>query len=408
MLTANPRAARCAYPDDLRAILNSARTQENRRWLRTWPGLAPAATPLYDLPDLAQRLNVACVHLKDESQRSPIASFKALGAPIALVRLLMRQILRLHPDLDPTRILTGRYADALKNYTVISATDGNHGRALALAARDAGCRCVIVLHSEVNAEREAAIAALGADIVRIAGNYDASVEEAARLAAQHGWQVVSDTSYDGYQDIPADVMQGYATIAAEVVEQTGASPDQPEYSHVFLQGGVGGMPAGIISFFWEYHGAKRPHFVVAEPSQADCLTQSALAGRAATATGSVDSVMAGLACGAASPLAWRFLEASVDHFMTVEDADAVAAMCALAKGSPRDIPIVAGESGTAGLAALQIACQNVDLSTQLGLNAQSRVLLISTEGATAPQHYASAVGETAQSVAARQAAWRQA
>jgi len=118
--------------------------------------------------------------------------------------------------------------------------------------------------------------------------------------------------------------------------------------------------------------------------------------------------MAGLACGAASPLAWRFLEASVDHFMTVEDADAVAAMCALAKGSPRDIPIVAGESGTAGLAALQIACQNADLSSQLGLNAQSRVLLISTEGATAPLHYEQQVGESAQSVAARQAAWRQA
>jgi len=404
MLTANPRAARSAYPDDLRAILNIARAQENRRWLRDWPGLTSAATPLYDLPDLAQQLNVARVSLKDESQRSSIASFKALGAPIALVR----QILRIHPGFDPTRILTGHYADALKPYTVISATDGNHGRALALAARDAGCRCVIVLHAEVNAEREAAIAALGADIVRIAGNYDASVEEAARLASGHGWQVVSDTSYDGYQDIPADVMQGYATIAAEVIEQTTATPDQFPYSHVFLQGGVGGMPAGIISYFWEHCGAQRPHCVVAEPRQADCLTQSAIEGRAANATGSVDSVMAGLACGAASPLAWRFLDTSVDHFMTVEDDEAVAAMCALAKGSTRDIPIVAGESGTAGLAALMQACRDANLAAQLGLNAESRILLISTEGATAPQHYARAVGETAASVVARQAAWRQA
>jgi len=403
MLTANPRAARSAYPDGLRAILNIARAQESRHWLRTWPGIAPEATPLYDLPDLAQRLNIARLSLKDESQRSPIASFKALGAPIALAR----QILRLHPDFTPERILTGHYADALKTYTVISATDGNHGRALALAARDAGCGCVIVLHAEVNAEREAAIAALGADIVRVDGNYDASVEAAARLAAEHGWQVVSDTSYDGYQDIPADVMQGYATIAAEITEQTHANPEQPAYSHVFLQGGVGGMPAGIISFFWEYHGAKRPHFVVAEPHQADCLTQSALAGRAAYASGSVDSVMAGLACGAASPLAWRFLDSSVDHFMTVADADAVAAMRALAEESTRDIPIVAGESGTAGLAALTLARQDATLSAQLGLTAQSRVLLISTEGATAPQHYARAVGVTAQSVAARQAAWRQ-
>jgi len=294
----------------------------------------------------------------------------------------------------------------LNTYTVISATDGNHGRALALAARDAGCRCVIVLHAEVNAEREAAIAELGADIVRIAGNYDASVEEAARLAAEHGWQVVSDTSYDGYQDIPADVMQGYATIAAEIIEQTRAEPSQCPYTHVFLQGGVGGMPAGIISFLWQFHGAARPHFVVAEPRQADCLTQSALAGRAATATGSVDSVMAGLACGAASPLAWRFLAESVDHFMTVEDDEAIAAMRALAKGSTRDIPIVAGESGTAGLAALTLACGNANMAAQLGLAAQSRVLLVSTEGATAPQHYAREVGETAEAVMARQAAWQ--
>jgi len=399
-LTANPAATRSAYPDDLRAIMNIARAQENRRWLRTWSGISPSATPLYDLPDLAQRLGVACVHLKDESVRSPIASFKALGAPIALVR----QILRLYPGFDPSTILTGHYADRLKHYTVISATDGNHGRALALAARDAGCGCVIVLHAEVSTERETAIAELGADIVRIAGNYDASVEHAARLAAEHGWQVVSDTSYDGYQDIPADVMQGYATIAAEVLEQHNATPEHPPYSHVFLQGGVGGMPAGIIGFFWEYHGTARPHFVVAEPEQADCLTQSALQGRAAHATGSVDSVMAGLACGAASPLAWRFLANSVDHFMTVSDADAVAAMRALAQGSARDIPIIAGESGTAGLVALTRACSEAALSAQLGLDDQARVLLISTEGATAPQHYAQAVGATAAAVAARQAA----
>jgi len=408
MLTANPAATRCAYPDELQRILNRARVQENRHWLRTWPGLSEAATPLHDLPDLAQTLGVAHIALKDESVRSPIASFKALGAPVAL----LRQILRLHPDVDPARILTGDYADALKNYTVISATDGNHGRALALAARDAGCGCVIVLHAEVDAEREAAIAELGADIVRIAGNYDESVEEAARLAAANGWQVVSDTSYDGYQTIPADVMQGYATIAAEVIEQTreqtGAGPDRFPYSHVFLQGGVGGMPAGVISYWWEVYGARRPHFVVAEPRQADCLTQSAIEGRAANATGSVDSVMAGLACGAASPLAWQFLAASVDHFMTVEDDEAIAAMCALAKGSARDIPIVAGESGTAGLAALMQARQDAQVSAQLGLTADSRILLISTEGATAPQHYARAVGETATSVVARQAAWRQA
>ncbi|MFM9433652.1 threonine dehydratase [Janthinobacterium sp. CG_23.3] len=169
-----------------------------------WPRIARGATPLHSLPDLAQGLNVAQLSVKDESLRSPLGSFKALGAPIALVR----QILLLHPDFEPTAIPAGRYADQLAAYTVTSATDGNHGRGLAAAARDVGCRCVIVLHAHVGEERERAIAIHGARIVRVKGNYDKSVEEAARLAGANGWQVVSDTSYQGYETIPRDVMQG--------------------------------------------------------------------------------------------------------------------------------------------------------------------------------------------------------
>ena len=355
------------------------------------------------MPDLAKQLQGARFSVKDESVRSSLGSFKALGAPIALVR----QILRLHPGLEPAAILTGRYAEQLKDYTVISATDGNHGRGLAAAARDAGCRCVIVLHANVSVEREEAIAVYGAQIVRIKGNYDESVEEAARLSAAHGWQVVSDTSYEGYEDIPRDVMQGYGTIAAEIMEQTGARPNENgAFTHVFLQGGVGGMAAGLVSYLWEFQGEHRPHFIVVEPAQADCLLQSAIQGRAAKATGSVDSVMAGLACGETSPLAWRFLESSVDHFMTIEDGLAVEAMKTLANGNNKDIPIVAGESGTAGLAALEVLRGNNSLSAQVKLDANSRVLIINTEGATAPLVYKQLVGCSAHEVAAKQAAWR--
>ena len=346
---------------------------------------------------------MAQVSVKDESVRSPLASFKALGAPIALVR----QLLRLHPGLDPAAVLSGRYAAQLQGYTVVSATDGNHGRALAAAAQDAGCACVIVLHAHVSAEREQAIARFGARIVRIAGNYDESVHEAARLAAANGWQVVSDTSYAGYEDIPRDVMQGYGTIAAELIEQTGAQAGQPgAFTHVFLQGGVGGLAAGVAATLWEYQGAARPCCIVVEPAQADCLMQSALQGRPARATGSVDSVMAGLACGETSPLAWRFLDPGIDHFMTVEDSAAIAAMRTLAAGSAQDVPIVAGESGAAGLAALQVLRSDPALAAQAGLDAQARVLLINSEGATAPQVYQELVGEAAASVAARQTRWQ--
>ncbi len=402
MLYLNPRAVRTPYPAELAAVMNIERAHESRQWLSTWPHIDRTATPLYDLPDLAARLGVARLSVKDESVRSPLGSFKALGAPIALVR----QVLRLHHTFEPEGILAGRYADALSDYTVISATDGNHGRGLAAAARDAGCRCVIVLHAQVSEEREQAIAVYGAQIVRIAGNYDESVAEAARLAAVNGWQVVSDTSYDGYETIPRDVMQGYGTIAAEVVEQTsdprGAAGS---FTHVLLQGGVGGMAAGLASYLWEFHGAQRPTFVVVEPAQADCLLQSAIQGQPARATGSVDSVMAGLACGETSPLAWRFLHPCVDAFMTIEDDEAVQAMRWLAQGSARDIPIVAGESGVAGLAALARLQADPALSAQVDLNHSSRVLIISTEGATAPQVYTALVGESDAAVRLRQQAW---
>ena len=403
MLFLNPRATRADYPAELSAIMNIAQAHQSRQWLSSWRGIHRPATPLYDLPDAAARCQVGRLCLKDESVRSPLGSFKALGAPIALVR----QILRLHPDFEPAAILTGRYAEALRGYTVISATDGNHGRGLAAAAQDAGCRCVIVLHAHVSPEREQAIAAYGADIVRIAGNYDESVQEAARLAAAHGWQVIADTSYDGYEDIPRDVMQGYGAIAEEIVEQTSAQRGRAgAFTHVFLQGGVGGMAAGLASYFWEYHGPQRPCFISVEPAQADCLLQSAIQGRPAKATGTVDSVMAGLACGETSPLAWRFLQPCVDVFMTIEDEQAIEAMRALAQGSERDTPIVVGESGVAGLAALEWLRSDPQRSEQVGLTAESRVLIISTEGATAPREYTRLVGQSAEQVLQRQQAWQ--
>lgn len=403
MLFLNPRATRVDYPAELSAIMNIAQAHQSREWLSSWRGIHRNATPLYDLPDAAARCQVGRLCLKDESVRSPLGSFKALGAPIALVR----QILRLHPDFEPAAILTGRYAEALRGYTVISATDGNHGRGLAAAAQDAGCRCVIVLHAHVSPEREQAIAAYGADIVRIAGNYDESVQEAARLAAAHGWQVIADTSYDGYEDIPRDVMQGYGAIAEEIVEQTSAQRGRAgAFTHVFLQGGVGGMAAGLASYFWEYHGPQRPCFISVEPAQADCLLQSAIQGRPAKATGTVDSVMAGLACGETSPLAWRFLQPCVDVFMTIEDEQAIEAMRTLAQGSERDTPIVAGESGVAGLAALEWLRSDPQRSEQVGLTAESRVLLISTEAATAPREYTRLVGQSAEQVLQRQQAWQ--
>lgn len=403
MFIANPNARRQPYPESLKSVMSIAKANESGQWLSGWSRLNAGATPLYSLPDLANELGVAEVRIKDESVRSVLGSFKALGAPIALVRLILGNFPDRH--FDPRGLLEGQYADALAEFTVISATDGNHGKGLAAAAQSIGCRCVIVLHANVSTEREDAIAAYGAKIIRIKGNYDESVEEAASLAKTNGWTVVSDTSYEGYETIPRDVMQGYGTISAEIIEATTGDAVKPAFTHVFLQGGVGGLAAGVVSYLWEQYGAARPTFIMVEPVQADCLYQSALQGKPARATGSVDSVMAGLACGETSPLAWRFLESSVDFFMTIQDDEAVSAMRRLAAGSARDIPLVAGESSVAGLAGLIRLVNGEGAAADIGINCDSRVLLISTEGATAPGVYADLLGETDASVLGRQKAW---
>ena len=403
MLFANSQARRRGYDAPLREVMNIARGRESRQWLQTWRQLAPHPTPAWSLPRLAAQLGVGQVVVKDESRRSALGSFKVLGAPVALLRLILRR----WPDRGwtPAGLFAGQHAEALRGFVVISATDGNHGRALAAAGRSMGCRCVIVLHAQVSAEREAPIAALGAEVIRIAGNYDESVAHAARLAKANGWEVVSDTSYDGYEEVPRDVMQGYGTIAAEAIEQAGGTSRATDcpFTHVLLQGGVGGLAAGIVSYFTEMWGARRPMFIVVEPQQADCLLQSALAQRAALATGSVDSVMAGLACGATSPLAWSFLAPSVDGFMTVDDDEAIDAMRIIAEGGPRDVPIVGGESGMAGLAGLLALAKRAEWRDRAALDPASRVLLINTEGATAPSLYRELVGRSADDVLAAQA-----
>jgi diaminopropionate ammonia-lyase family len=401
MLFTNPAATRRPYDPALRQVMNLATARESRQWLAGWTQLHRGSTPLHALPHLARQLGVGQLHLKDESVRSPLASFKVLGAPVALLRLVLRQ----WPEAGwaPADLLAGRHADALAGFTAISATDGNHGRALAAAAQSMGCRCVIVLHAQVSAEREQPIRDLGAEVVRIAGNYDDSVQEAERLARTHGWWVVSDTSYEGYEDIPRDVMQGYGILIDELLEQMPGNPCP--FTHVMLQGGVGGLAAGVVAPLWERYGAQRPTFIAVEPEQADCLLQSAIAGRASRATGSVDSVMAGLACGETSPLAWRFLQPAVDLFMTVGDAQAEAAMRTLASGAAGDMPVLSGESGAAGLAGLAALMADPARAAQAGLGAGSRVLLISTEGATAPGVYEAITGRSPASVLQAQAEW---
>ncbi len=385
MFLKNQHAQQSNYPLELKKILNITSAANSRLLLSHWEKIT-SNTPLWSLPQLASKNGVKLISVKDESKRSELASFKVLGAPNALVKLILRH----YPNYLPHLILTGAYGKFLNDFTVISATDGNHGRALAAAAQSIGCPCVIVLHAEVSQERESAIANYGAKIIRVTGNYDQSVEQAKALAANNAWHVVSDTSYQGYETIPADVMQGYGIMAAEIIEQI-EQDNLPPITHVFLQAGVGGLPAGVVSYLWQHLQTQRPIFIIVEPEQADCLYQSALNQTPSGATGSVDSVMAGLACGKTSPLAWQFLRMSVDFFMLISDSQAVNAMKNLARGFVDDIPIIAGESGAAGMAGF-LALDDLQRKT-MNINDQSHLVFFNTEGATAPTIYADLVGK---------------
>lgn len=392
MFVKNPLALTAAYPHSLQAILNSEQGNISRQMLKHWPLIQQEMSPSISLPGLSQQLGVQSIHIKDESNRSVLNSFKVLGAPVALARLIMR----LWPQqaFQAADLFAGKHHQDLKDFVVISATDGNHGRALAAAAQSMGCRCEIVIHANVSVEREQAIAQYGAQIIRIKGNYDDSVREAAELAQKNNWWVVSDTSYDNYEDVPRDVMQGYAIMAQEVLEQN-ANPLQCPYTHVFLQGGVGGLAAGVISHFWQVYGANRPYFITVEPDQADCILQSVVHQKPSMALGSGDSLMAGLACGEVSPLAWEFLKHSIDWAISIPDEAAEIAMRQLAFPSSNDQAIVSGESGAAGLAGLLEILKSPEHCDQIKLNTHSTILLINSEGATAPSVYEKIVGRSA-------------
>jgi diaminopropionate ammonia-lyase len=369
-LTLNPHVDNAgAYPDELRAILSLAAEAEARREIASWPGYTP--TPLRDLAPLAREFDLAAIAFKEEHHRFGLRSFKALGGAYA-VRKRARA-----PGGPPA--------------AVGCATDGNHGRAVAWGARAAGMRCIIYIHAGVSEGRAAAIRAFGAELRRVAGNYDDSVRMAAADAAREGWTVVSDTSWEGYEDIPRDVMQGYGVMVGEALAQSPALP-----THVFVQGGVGGVAAATVAHLWERFGAARPRVIVVEPDKADCLTRSAEAGRVMRLTGDLDTIMAGLSCGEPSPLAWAVLDPGADAFMAIGDPAIAPAMRRLA-----DLGVVGGESGVAGLAALAIAARDMGMRGALGLDATSRVLLFGTEGATDPDLYESLVGESAESVARR-------
>ena len=377
----NPRAeGRRGWPEDLEGLLGAEDCAAARRDVAAWPGYAP--TPLRGLSGLAQASGLSSISYKDEGGRFGLGSFKALGGPLALRRLLAR---------DPGAT-TG---DSAPRVTVACATDGNHGRAVAWAAQTFGCGSVIYIHEGVSQGREDAIACYGARVVRVPGTYDDSLRRAQADAADNGWVLVSDTAGEDFTQTQLDILQGYTTLADEALGQLGEAP-----THVFVQGGVGGLAAAVCGHLWQVLGAERPRTAVVEPENAACLYVSAVNGKPTVFPGDLETVMACLAAGEVNVPAWLVLDRAADAFLTVPDEAAVAGMRLLAEGVGGDAPVVAGESGIAALAGLLAACADAGARKALELDDDSRVLVIGSEGATDPVLYRRIVGRSPEEVGA--------
>jgi len=357
--------------------------------ISTWPGYC--ATPLHTLAGLAARCNVGQVFYKDESCRFELKSFKALGGSYAVAKQVIREIADAtgaRPTMND--LFSKKYASIVAELTVATATDGNHGRSVAWGAQLFGCACIIYIHEDVSAAREKAMVDLGADVRRVAGNYDDSVREVAGAAGENDWIVVSDNSYPGYTEIPKDVAAGYSVMLNETVDQlAGQIP-----THVFIQGGCGGLAATVCGYFWERWAERRPRLIIVEPEQANCLQLSAAAGKMIVVDGELVTLMAGLACGEVSLLAWEILKPGADDFLTLPENRVAMSMRMLANGEGDDPSIEAGESAVAGVGALLALSGDNEARDALGIVTNSTVLLFGTEGATDSQLYEKLIAES--------------
>lgn len=330
-------------------------TDEILRFHRSLPGYLP--TPLHALPALAASLGIASIHLKDESHRLGLGAFKVMGAAWAIQRAR---------------------AAGLNATTLSTATAGNHGRAVAWTAKTLGLAAVIYIPAGADPVRVQAIRSEGARIVMVDGGYDEAVMRCAADSAESGWQVISDTGYPGYLQIPAWVSEGYSTIAVEAdaeLERRGEPP--PDL--VLVQGGVGSFAAAMAGHYARAH--PRPRIVVVEPVEAACLMASARtgSGEPAESRGSGQTIMSGLNCARVSLAAWPVIRSVVEDFLVVTDSDAVAAIERLGSPAGADPEVLAGPSGAAGVAGL-LALATLGEEAGPGLGPSTRVLVFNTEG----------------------------
>ncbi len=349
------------------------------------------ATPLTRLSELARYLGLRRLYVKDESYRFGLNAFKVLGGSYAIARYMAQQ---LHKDVSeiPYNVLTSaKLKEEFGQATFFTATDGNHGRGIAWAANKLGQKCVVRMPKGTTQTRLQNIAKENAEVTIEDLNYDDCVRMAAKEAenTEHGI-MVQDTAWEGYEEIPTWIMQGYGTLAMEADQQLAQDGCRP--THIFIQAGVGSLAGAVVGYFTNRFKENPPVMVVVEANAADCLYRSAIQGDGSRVdvTGEMLTIMAGLACGEANTVSWDILRNHADAFVSCPDWVSANGSRIYAAPLRGDRQVISGESGsvTMGLVhALMTKPEYQELKDALKLNADSEVLLVSSEGDTDPERY---------------------
>lgn len=345
-------------------------------------------TPLVSLNDLAKELGVASIYVKDESYRFGLNAFKVLGGSYAIGNYIAEKLGMDIGKLSYDKIVSPMIREELGDITFVTATDGNHGRGIAWTANRIRQNCVVYMPKGSAEERLENIKKLGAEASITDLNYDDAVRLANKMADQYGWVMVQDTAWEGYEKLPAWIMEGYTTMAAEAVEQLeGVKP-----THIFLQAGVGAMAGALTGYFTALYGDDCPVITIVEPNKADCIYQSAYAndGLPHNVTGDLNSIMAGLCCGEPCTIGWEILQNYADHFISMPDYVAAKGMRILGNPIGDDQRVISGESGAATVGFAAELMQNESLGylrDALKIGQDSKILCFSTEGDTDKENY---------------------
>ena len=346
---------------DKNKILNSLSKKEiDQAYLSisNWEGYSP--TPLIELNKLSKELNLNKIYYKDESKRFDLKSFKALGGAYAVEKVSMGN----------------------KNIVVSTATAGNHGRSVAWGAKRLGLNCKIFISEFVSNERGKAMADLGAEVIKVKGNYEKSLIECIKQSTENNWQIVQDVAWKDYVIVPKHTMAGYSVMMKEIIDQVSNN----EISHIILQAGVGGMAGSMIAGVARYL-KNIPVTVIVEPDSAACVLESIRLGKIEKIDIKRESLMGGMSCGEVSLVPWEILKNSVKYCISLPDDDIARTMKLLGNGNFSKEKIIAGENSVPGVISLIASCEDEKIKDKMNLNKDSNVLLIGCEGDTDQEMY---------------------